>query len=77
MPDKELVIVMDEAERELRACVNAIMRKHGLPCFLFETIFAGVHRELIDGKAGELSAARVNAANAQKAAQEPKQEEAK
>ena len=61
MPEKELVIVMDDAEKELRAVTKALMRKHGLPCYLFERIFATVHRELTDGAAAELAMARVNA----------------
>lgn len=62
MPEKELVIVMDDAEKELRAATKLLMRKHGLPCYLFERIFATVHRELSEAAASELAVARANAA---------------
>lgn len=56
--DRELVIVMAEAEKETVAIVNYIMQKYGLPCFLMESIIAKVHLKLLDGKADELSSAR-------------------
>ena len=42
MPEKELVIVMDDAEKELRAVVKLLMQKSGLPCYLYEKLFASV-----------------------------------
>lgn len=55
--EKELVIRMAEAEQELVAVVNSIMKKHALPCFLTELIFDRIHRQIIDGKTSELAAA--------------------
>lgn len=55
---KELVIVLDEAEKEMTETVNGIMQKCGLPCFLLEPIVDKIHRQLIDGKANELKAAQ-------------------
>lgn len=56
--DRELVIVLAEAEREAVAAINCIMQENGLPCFLMETIVAKIHRQLIDEKAAELAAAK-------------------
>lgn len=55
---KELVVILAEAEQEAVAAVNGIMQKHGLPCYLIEPIVDKIHRQLIDGKANELLAAR-------------------
>lgn len=55
---RNLALVLDEAEQEITASVSAIMRKHGLPCYLFEMIIDKLHRQLKDGKAAELAAAK-------------------
>jgi hypothetical protein len=56
--DRELVVVLAEAEQQTVAAINCIMQENGLPCFLMETIVAKIHRQLIDEKAAELSAAK-------------------
>lgn len=56
--EKALVIALSEAEREAVETVNTIMQKHGLPCFLFEPIIYKIYRQVVDGKAAELSAAK-------------------
>jgi len=56
--DKELVIVMAEAEQETVAAINYIIQKYGLPCFLMESILDKIHRQLIDGKLRELESAK-------------------
>ena len=61
--DKELIIALDEAEREITTAVNSVMQKCGLPCFLAEPIIANIHRQLIDGKAAELAAAKARCFN--------------
>lgn len=65
--DRELVIAMAEAEKQTAAAVAGIMQEHGLPCFLMEPIVANVHRQLIDGKASELEAARAREASQKEA----------
>lgn len=62
---KELIIALHEAEAETVAAVNAIMHKHGLPCFLMEPIIDKLHRQLIDQKTAELAAARARAESKQ------------
>lgn len=56
--EKELVIRMDEAEKDLEAAVISIIQKHNLPFFIFEPIFDKIHRQLLDGKASELENAK-------------------
>ena len=56
--EKALVITLTETEQEMVDVVNAIMQKHGLPCFLFEPIIYKIYRQVADGKAAELDAAK-------------------
>lgn len=55
---RELVLRMADAEQELVSAVNIIIQKHSMPCFLVEHMVDRIHRQLIDGKAGELAAAK-------------------
>ena len=55
---RNLALVLDEAEREVTAALNAIMQKHGLPCYLMEPIIDKLHRQINDGKAAEIAAAK-------------------
>ena len=56
--DHELVQRMAEAEEDTVLALNAIMQKHGLPCFLFEPIVYKIYRQVVDGKAAELAEAK-------------------
>lgn len=58
MKDKHLALVLDEAEAETAAAINSILQKHGLPCYLFEPIMDKLHRQVLDGKAAEIAAAK-------------------
>lgn len=55
---KNLALVLDEAEGEVTAALSAIMQKHGLPCYLMEPIIDKLHRQINDGKAAEIAAAK-------------------
>lgn len=57
--EKELIIRISEAEKELVESVNSILQKHQLPFFLFEPIISNVHRQITDGKVSELEAAKI------------------
>lgn len=59
--EKELVIILSEAEQEAVAALNGIMQKHGLPCYLYEPIIDKIHRQVIEGRASELQAAKARA----------------
>ena len=74
MEQKSIILRLDEAKRELVQCVNEIMSKHGLNCYLMESTFAELYasvqaeaqRELAQAKANE--AARKQKEGAAKAA---------
>lgn len=55
---KNLALVLDEAEGEVTAALSTIMQKHGLPCYLMEPIIDKLHRQINDGKAAEIAAAK-------------------
>ena len=55
---RNLALVLDEAEHEVTATMNTIMQKHGLPCYLMEPIIDKLHRQINDGKAAEIAAAK-------------------
>lgn len=55
---RNLALVLDEAEGEATAALSAIMQKHGLPCYLMEPIIDKLHRQINDGKAAEIAAAK-------------------
>ena len=56
--NRELVLRMADGEQELISAVNLIMHRHSLPCFLMECVIDKIHRQLVDGKAGEVAAAK-------------------
>lgn len=56
--EKQLCIILEEAEQELVAAVNGIIQKHNLPHYLVEPIVSKIHHQLIDGKRAELEAAK-------------------
>jgi hypothetical protein len=56
--DKPLIIALAEAEKEVTEAVNLAMQKNGIPCYLMESIVYKIHRQLEDGKAAELKAAK-------------------
>ena len=58
MEQKPLILRMDEAKRELIQCVNDILQKHGLNCYLMEPTFAEMYAEVKATAQRELAQAR-------------------
>ena len=58
MKEKHLALVLEEAEAETAAVLSGILQKYGLPCYLFEPIMDKLHRQILDGKAAEIAAAK-------------------
>ena len=58
MEQRPIILEMDEAKQELVRCVNEIMRKHGLNCYLMEPTFAELYAEVKAGAQRELAQAR-------------------
>lgn len=63
MEQKSIILAMDEAKKELMQCVNDIMQKYGLNCYLMEPTFAELYAEVKAGAQRELMQARAMAAN--------------
>lgn len=58
MEQKSIILEIDEAKQELIQCVNDIMRRHGLNCYLMEPAFADLYAEVKAGAQRELAQAR-------------------
>jgi hypothetical protein len=58
MEQKPLILRMDEAKQELIQCVNDILQKHGLKCYLMEPTFAEMYAEIKATAQNELAQAR-------------------
>ena len=58
MEQKPIILELEEAKQELIQCVNDIMRKHGLNCYLMEPMFADLYAEVKAGAQRELTQAR-------------------
>ena len=55
---RPIILEMDEAKRELAQCVNDILKKHGLNCYLIEPMFAELHTQIKATAQNELAQAR-------------------
>lgn len=67
MEQKPLILELDEAKQELIQCVNDVLRKHGLNCYLIEPMFAELYAQVKASAQNELAHARAEQNAAQKA----------
>ena len=58
MEQKSIILSMEEAKQELIQCVNDIMQKHGLNCYLMEPTFANLYAEVKAEAQRELAQAK-------------------
>ena len=54
MEYKSLILEMDAAKQELIQCVNDILDRHGLSCYLIEPMFADVYAQVKASAQNEL-----------------------
>ena len=66
MEQKSIILEMDEAKQELIQCVNEIMARHNLNCYLMEPTFAELYAEVKATAQRELAQAREAAKAASK-----------
>ena len=62
MNQKSIILELDEAKQELVQCVNDIMARHGLNCYLIEPMFAELYAQIKASAQRELTQARAQAA---------------
>ena len=62
MEQKSIIVALDDAKRELVQCVNDILKKHGLNCYLIEPAFAELYAQVKASAQNELAQARAEAA---------------
>ena len=70
MEQKSLILRMDEAKMELAQCVNDILQKHGLNCYLIEPAFAELYSQVRASAQNELAQARTQETARQQGAAE-------
>lgn len=58
MQEKPLIIKMEEAKQELTQCVNDILQKYGLNCYLIEPMFGSLYSQIRATAQNELEQAR-------------------
>lgn len=63
MEQKPIILEMEEAKQELVQCVNEILRKHGLSCYLIEPMFAELYTQLQASARNEIAQARAQMEN--------------
>ena len=62
MQQNPMILALDDAKTELIQCVNDIIQKHGLNCYLIESMFAELYAEVKAGAHRELAQARAQEA---------------
>lgn len=70
MEQKPIIIRMEEAKQELAQCVNDILQKHGLNCYLIEPTFAELYTQIRATAQNELAQARAQMEAAKAASNE-------
>lgn len=62
MNEKPIILAIEEAKSDLETAVNEILKKHQIPFYFLEPIFADLYKQVAQGKAKELEAARAKVA---------------
>ena len=65
MEQKSIILEMDEAKQELVQCVNDILTRHRLSCYLIEPMFAELYTQIKASAQNELAQARAQFNSAQ------------
>lgn len=69
---KPLIIEIEEAKIELAQCVNDILQRHGLNCYLIEPVFADMYSQIKISARNELAQAKAQMEAAKVASDETK-----
>lgn len=51
---KPLILEIEEAKQETLSMVNEIMKRHGLPCYIYQNIIEDIHRQVTAGARNEI-----------------------
>lgn len=57
---RPIILELDEAKQELVQCVNDILMKHRLSCYLIEPMFSELYSQIRASAQNELAQARAN-----------------
>ena len=62
MEQKPIILEMDEAKQELVQCINGILERHRLSCYLIEPMIAELYAQIKASAQQELAQARAQMA---------------
>lgn len=57
---RPIILRMDEAKQELIQCVNDILTRHNLPCYLIEPTFSELYAQIKASARNEIAQARAS-----------------
>lgn len=57
---RPIILEIDEAKQELIQCVNEILFKHRLSCYLIEPMFAEIYMQIQANARNEIAQAKAN-----------------
>ena len=72
MEQKSIILELDEAKQELVQCVNDILARHRLSCYLIEPMFAELYNQIQVSARNEIVQARAQEAARIRAIEESK-----
>jgi hypothetical protein len=58
MENKPIILEIEEAKEELIKCINDILSKHGLNCYLIEPTFSDLYAQVKASAQNELAQAK-------------------
>lgn len=58
MGQRSVILELEDAKQELAQCVNEIMQKHGINCYLLEPYFGEIYSQIRMAAQNELAQAR-------------------
>lgn len=63
MEQKSIILEIEEAKQELVECVNDILARHKLSCYLIEPMFADLYAQVQASAQNEIAQARAQMQN--------------
>lgn len=72
--NKPLILEIEEAKAETNTAINEILKKHNLPCYLYESIIEDIHRQISNIAQNEVNTLKANYKSEVEASKKDKEE---
>lgn len=73
--NKPLILEIEEAKAETNTAINDILKKHNLPCYLYEPIIEDIHRQISSIAQNEVATIKANYKSEVEASKKVKEED--